>query len=48
MLKEHDTAAKTAEICRTHGIHPARFQNVKGRDGDLEVSDVMRTKQVEE
>ncbi len=48
ILKEHDATGMTAEICRKHGIHPNTLRNWKGKYGGLEVSDVMRIKQLEE
>lgn len=48
ILKEHDATGKTAEICRQHGIHPNTLRNWKAKYGGLEVSDVVRMKQLEE
>jgi len=48
ILKEHDATGKTAEICRRHGIHPNTLRNWKAKYGGLEVSDVVRMKQLEE
>ena len=48
VLKEHDATGKTAEICRRHGIHPNTLRNWKAKYGGLEVSDVVRMKQLEE
>ena len=48
ILKEHDATGRTAEICRKHGVHPNTLRNWKGKYGGLEVSDVMRIKQLEE
>jgi putative transposase len=48
ILKEHDATGKTAEICREYGIHPNTLRNWKAKYGGLEVSDVVRMKQLEE
>ena len=48
ILKEHDATGKTSEICRRHGIHPNTLRNWKAKYGGLEVSDVVRMKQLEE
>lgn len=48
ILKEHDATGKTKEICRRHGIHPNTLRNWKAKYGGLEVSDVVRMKQLEE
>ncbi len=48
ILREHDATGKTAEICRRHGIHPNTLRNWKAKYGGLEVSDVVRMKQLED
>ncbi len=47
MLREHDATGKTAEICRRQGIHPNTLRNWKAKYGGLEVSDLVRIKQLE-
>ena len=42
MLKEHEPGAKTADLCRRHGISEATFYNWKSRLGGLEVSEARR------
>ncbi len=48
ILREHHATGKTAEICRRHGIHPNTLRNWKAKYGGLEVSDVVRMKQLED
>jgi putative transposase len=48
ILKEYDATGKTAEICRRLGIHPNTLRNWKAKYGGLEVSDVVKMKQLEE
>lgn len=31
MLKEHEAGAKTADVCREHGIPPATFHTFKAK-----------------
>ena len=38
VLKEHEAGAKTADLCRKHGISEATFYHWKSRFGGLEVS----------
>lgn len=47
ILKEHDLGAKTADLCRKHGISEASFYNWKAKYGGLEVSEAKRLKGVE-
>lgn len=47
-LKEHEATGKTAEICRKRGIHPNTLRNWQAKYGGLEVSDVVRLKQLQE
>jgi putative transposase len=47
ILKEHEAGAKTADVCREHGISEATFYNWKAKYGGLEVSDAKRLKAVE-
>jgi len=46
-LKEHESGAKTADLCRKHGISEATFYNWKSRFGGLEVSEAKRLRALE-
>ena len=46
VLKEHELGAKTAEICREHGISEANFYDWKSRYGGLETSEAKRLTEV--
>jgi len=48
VLREHEAGAKTAEVCRRHGISDATFDKWKAKYGGLEVSDAKRLKALEE
>ena len=48
MLKEQEAGAKTADVCRKHGISGATFYKWKSKYGGLEVSDVRRLKALED
>ena len=48
ILKEHELGAKTAEVCRKHGISEATFYKWKSKYGGLEVSEAKRLKTLEE
>src|SRR5947207_6330411 len=48
ILREQDAGAKTAEICRKHGISSATFYKWKAKYGGLEVSDARRLKALED
>jgi putative transposase len=39
MLKEHEAAAKTADLCRKRGVSEATSYTWKSRFGSLEVSE---------
>jgi putative transposase len=47
ILKEHELGAKTADLCRKHGISEATFYNWKSKFGGLDVSEAKRLKQLE-
>ena len=47
VLKEHELGAKTADLCRRHGISEATFYNWKSKFGGMEVSEARRLKQLE-
>jgi len=47
VLKEHELGAKTADLCRKHGISEASFYNWKSKFGGMEVSEARRLKALE-
>ena len=47
VLKEHEAGAKTADLCRKHGISEATFYNWKSRFGGLDVSEARRLRALE-
>lgn len=48
MLKEQEAGAKTADVCRKHGISSAIVYKFKAKYGGMEVSDARRLKALEE
>jgi putative transposase len=48
ILKEQEAGAKTAEVCRRHGVSDATFYKWKARYGGLEVSEARRLKALED
>ena len=44
ILREQEAGAKTAEVCRRHGISDATFYNWKAKYGGLDVSEAKRLK----
>jgi putative transposase len=48
ILREQGAGAKTAELCRRHGISSATFYAWKAKFGGMEVSDAERLKALEE
>src|SRR3954449_12262216 len=48
ILREQDIGAKTADVCRKHGISGATFYKWKAKYGGLEVSDAKRLKALED
>ena len=44
VLREQEAGAKTADVCRKHGVSSATFYKWKARYGGLEVSDARRLK----
>jgi len=40
MLKEQEAAAKTADVCRKHGISSATLYEFKAKYGGMDFSDV--------
>ena len=47
VLKEHEAGAKTADLCRKHGISEATFYNWKSKFGGMDVSEAKRLKALE-
>lgn len=48
ILREQEAGAKTAEVCREHGVSSATFYKWKAKYGGLDVSDARRLKALEE
>ena len=48
ILREQETGAKTADVCRKHAVSSATFYKWKARYGGLEVSDARRLKSLED
>ena len=48
VLKEHEVGAKTADLCRKHGISEATFYNWKAKYGGLDVSEARRLRQLQD
>ena len=48
ILREQETGAKTADVCRKHGVSGATFYKWKGKYGGLDVSDARRLKALED
>ena len=48
VLKEHELGAKTADLCRKHGISEATFYNWKSKYGGMDVSEPRRLKALED
>ena len=47
VLREQQAGAKTADVCRKHGISPATFYQWKAKFGGLEVSEARRLRTLE-
>ena len=47
VLREQEAGAKTAEVCRKHGISDATFYKWKAKYGGLDVSEARRLKLLE-
>jgi putative transposase len=43
-LREQEAGAKTADVCRKHGVSEARFYKWKAKYGGMEMSDARRLK----
>lgn len=48
ILREQEAGAKTAELCRKHGMSEATFYAWKAKFGGMDVSDAKRLKVLEE
>ena len=48
ILREQEAGAKTADICRKHGVSSATFYKWKAKYGGLDVSDAKRLKSLED
>ena len=48
VLKEHELGAKTADLCRKHGVSEATFYNWKSKFGGMDVSEAKRLKQLQD
>ena len=48
ILREQEAGAKTADVCRRHGISEATFYAWKAKFGGLDVSDARRLKALED
>lgn len=48
VLREQEAGAKTADLCRRHGISSATFYAWKAKFGGMEVSEAKRLKALED
>src|SRR5918993_2479883 len=48
ILREQETGAKTADVCRRHGISTATFYAWKAKYGGLDVSEARRLRALED
>jgi putative transposase len=48
ILREQEAGAKTADVCRKHGISGATFYKWKAKFGGMDVSDARRLKALED
>ena len=48
ILREQEAGAKTADVCRKHGISDATFYKWKAKFGGMDVSDARRLKALED
>jgi putative transposase len=48
ILREQEAGAKTADVCRKHGISGATFYKWKAKFGGLDVSEARRLKSLED
>jgi putative transposase len=47
ILREQEAGAKTADVCRKHGVSSATFYKWKAKFGGLDVSDAKRLRALE-
>ena len=47
ILSEQERGAKTADVCRKHGISPNTFYKWKAKFGGMDVSDARKLKSLE-
>lgn len=48
ILREQEAGAKTADVCRKHGISDATFYKWKAKYGGMDVSDAKKLKALED
>ena len=48
VLKEHETGAKVADLCRKHGMSDATFYAWKSKYGGMDVSEARRLRSLED
>lgn len=48
MLRDQEAGAKTADLCRRHGISSATFYAWKAKFGGMDVSEAKRLKSLED
>ena len=48
ILREQEAGAKTADVCRKHGVSSATFYKWKAKYGGLDVSDAKRLRSLED
>ena len=48
VLQEHEAGAKTADLCRKHGMSEATLYNWKAKFGGMDVSEAKRLRALEE
>ena len=47
ILRQYEAGAKTADLCREHGISTATFYNWKSKYGGIQASELKRLKELE-
>ena len=48
ILREQEAGARTADVCRKHGVSSATFYKWKAKFGGMDVSDARRLKALED
>jgi putative transposase len=48
VLREHEAGAKTADLCRKHGMSEATLYNWKAKFGGMDVSEAKRLRALED